>query len=350
MRGDIRKLVKPNVRSLRAYAAKDVPCRVKLDANESPYGFPLIEGIETNRYPDPEARALRAALARPLKVAPANVLVGNGSDEIISYLIMTFGGPVLSLTPTFVMYDIIARSLGERSLSIPLDPAFDIDLRATLDCIRREKPRVVFIATPNNPTGNRPSDGRVERVLRAARGSVVVVDEAYLPFSRALGYCGRLSEFPNLLVLRTLSKIGLAALRVGYLVGAEPALAEVGKVRLPFNVSTLSQEFAVRALRDRAALRRSIRAVVAERTRLARALNKLPGLTVHPSEANFIMVGVPDAPSVHAALLARGVLVRDLDGAGIVPGALRVSVGTPAENDAFLAALGEALSKRRLGT
>ena len=339
---NVRRLVRPNVRDLKAYEAKEVPARVKLDANESPYPVGLdLRGIKTNRYPDPEARALRAAFARHAGARRENVLAGNGSDELIYYLITTFGGPVLYPTPTFSMYGIIGRAVGVRTVGVPLDSEFDLDAAGMLAAVRREKPRLTFLSSPNNPTGNCFSADRMLRLVEASRG-IVVVDEAYQPYAGGgRGFVPLLRDYENLLVMRTLSKVGLAALRVGFLLGGAEIIEEVNKVRLPFNLNSLSQAGAVEALRQGARLRAGVRSVTAERQRLARALESLEGVEPFPSEANFIMFRVRDPGKVHRGLLRRGVLVRDVS--AMAPGCLRVTVGTKRENDAFIKALKEAV-------
>jgi histidinol-phosphate aminotransferase len=339
---DIKKLVRPNVRRLKAYEAKEVPCRAKLDANESPYGFPVIRNIQTNRYPDPEAGELRGALARSLRLKRSNILVGNGSDELIYYLVTTFGGPVLFPTPTFVMYGIIARALGEKPVGIPLGRSFDLNLPRTLGALRKERPRLVFLSSPNNPTGNCLGAEGILRIIEASKG-IVVVDEAYQPFSGRRGFIPLLKDYRNLLVMRTLSKTGLAALRVGFLAGDEEVIGEVNKVRLPFNLNAVSQALAAAVLKDREWMRKAVSEIVKERERLYEEMSGLEGVTVYPSEANFILIRVADSGRVHRGLLRRGVLVRDLK--GILDGCLRVTVGTRKENGMFLRAL-KAVLKR----
>ena len=346
---DIKKLVKPAVRKLKAYEAKEIPCKVKLDANESPYGFKLPhKAIATNRYPDPEARELRRTLGRTMKVGIEGVLVGNGSDELIYYLITTFGGPVLFPAPTFVMYGVIATALGEKAISMPLNDEFDLDAKAMLGAIRKEKPKLVFLASPNNPTGNCYSSEAILKIIEATRG-IVVVDEAYGAFSGEKGFAPLLSDYPNLVIMRTLSKVGLAALRVGYMAADEAVIAEVNKVRLPFNLNTLSQVHAVEALKDKKGMRMYIKAITTERKRLSGAMQKLEGITVYPTEANFIMFRAggkgPSAKRVYDGLLKRGVLIRNIE--GMVRGCLRVTDGTEKENTAFLKALKETLNNAK---
>lgn len=326
---------------MKAYEAKETPARVKLDANESPYGFKLKTGaIATNRYPDPESRGVRRALSRQLRVPVSNILMGNGSDELIYYLITTFGGPVLYPTPTFVMYGHIAEALGAKTIKIPLDREFDLDVERILQSVKGRRPRLIFLSSPNNPTGNCFSSERILRIIESTPG-IVVVDEAYQPFSGERGFVNFLGDYRNLVVMRTLSKVGLAALRVGCLVADEEIIGEVNKVRLPFNLNALSQMQAEEALGDVKGMKLYIKNIVSERKRLEQGLSRLKGVRAYPSEANFILFRVSNPGRVHAGLLKRGVLIKNLDGA--VKGCLRVTVGTKKENDVFLAALKEAL-------
>jgi len=337
---DIKRLVRPSVRDLRAYEAKETPARVKLDANESPFGCPAVKGLAANRYPDPEARALKAALARRLRVRASNILAGNGSDELIYYLITTFGGPVMYPTPTFSMYGIIAQALGQERVEVPLDGAFDLREGEMLREARARRAKLIFLSSPNNPTGNCFSPERITRLIEGS-GAVVVVDEAYQPFSGRGSFLRLLGKHENLLVMRTLSKVGLAALRVGFLIGGEAALSEVNKVRLPFNLNAMSQALARRALEDPAWMRSAVKAIVSERKRLLVEMSAVPGIEAYPSDANFVLFRAPEPRRLHAELLKRGVLVRDLSGA--VPGCLRVTVGSEKENEAFMRALRAAL-------
>ncbi|MCL5024381.1 MAG: histidinol-phosphate transaminase [Nitrospirae bacterium] len=345
---DIRKLVKPSVRTLRAYEAKEIPCRVKLDANESPYAWDpakfagVSSGIKTNRYPDPEAKQLRRIVGKRFDVSPESVLPGNGSDELIYYLITAFGGPVLYPVPTFSMYGIISQALGERGIAVPLDEDFDLPLEKMLRATRKEKPKLIFLSSPNNPTGNCFSADRIMKIIEKSNG-IVVVDEAYQPFSSAKGFLPLLEDYRNLVIMRTLSKIGLAALRLGFLVASPELLAEVNKVRLPFNVNSFSQAMAATVLGDPKRLTASVRAVVSERGRLLEEMKKTEGVTPFPSEANFILFRVKNAGELYQALLKKGILVRNMEDG--IRGCLRVTVGTPRENSAFLKVLRSALER-----
>ena len=337
---NIKKLVKKDVSILSAYNAKEIPCRIKLDANESPYGFSsalkAAGAINTNRYPDPEAKALKGLIAKGLGIKKDSILQGNGSDELIYYLVATFGGPVLYPVPTFSMYGIISQALGEKRIAIPLDKEFDLDIDKILSAIKKERPKLIFLSSPNNPTGNCFSSDRILKIIEASKG-IVIVDEAYQPFSSEKGFLPLMNDYKNLVIMRTLSKIGLAALRLGFLIADTEITEEVNKVRLPFNVNSLSQAVALEALQNRKQLNSCIKAIVSERERLFNEMEKINGVKPFPSEANFILFKVKDPDKVYNSLLKKGILVRNIK--DVVKGCLRVTVGTPEENTAFLKAL-----------
>ncbi|NOY65579.1 MAG: histidinol-phosphate transaminase [Nitrospirae bacterium] len=341
---NVNRLLRKNIRQLSAYVAKEIPCRVKLDANESPYEFPSflqsIDDIKTNRYPDPEARILKREAARRWKTGARNILLGNGSDEIIYYLITTFGGPVLYPTPTFSMYGIIAKAIGEKTIGIPLDRDFDLSLDAMLRAVKREKPKLIFLSTPNNPTGNCFSSERILKLIDRTKG-LVVIDEAYYPFSSRKGMLPLLRDYKNALFMRTLSKIGFASLRVGFLIAHEEIIEAVNRVRLPFNVNALSQRIAIQVFKNYREIDRTIKAICRERDRVFRELSSIESIEVFPSEANFILFRVRNAPAIHKKLLKKGVLIRDMSSQ--VRDSLRVTIGTPEENDIFLEKIAEVL-------
>lgn len=341
---DINKLVKRAIKELRPYEVKEIPCSVKLDANESPYGFEYcirsIKDIKTNRYPDPEAKELRKVMAKRWGISLDNILHGNGSDELIHYIITTFGGPVLYPVPTFSMYGIISRALGEKTIEVPLTKEFDIDLPETLKRIKREKPKLVFLSSPNNPTGNCLSSEAILKITKDSR-AIVVIDEAYQPFASKKGFLPLLKDYRNLLIIRTLSKIGLAALRVGFLIGDKEIIGEINKVRLPFNVNSYSQAIALRILRERGLIERAVKRIVYERERLFSVMSSIRGIKPYPSEANFILFKVKNPDVVYKGLLKKGILIRNMDNQ--IKGCLRVTVGSEKENSLFLKAL-EAIS------
>jgi histidinol-phosphate aminotransferase len=337
---NVKKLVKPNIRSLQAYQAAEIPCKVKLDANESPYGLKVLKSVKTNKYPDPEAKTLRKLVAKELKVKFENILHGNGSDELIYYLITTFGGPVIYPVPTFSMYGIISQALGEKKIEIPLDKQFDLDMDKFLGTIKKARPKLIFLSSPNNPTGNCFSSDRIMKIIKQSK-CMVVVDEAYQPFSDKKSFLPFLNIYKNLVVLKTLSKIGLAGLRVGFMIANIEIINEVNKVRLPFNLNSLSQKVAVDVLRNRQQMQSNISLIISERKRLFNEMKKMKGITPYPSDANFILFKVRKADRIFKSLLKKGVLVRDMT--GTVNNCLRVTVGTPGENNAFLRALKELL-------
>ncbi|MCL0084903.1 histidinol-phosphate transaminase [Thermodesulfovibrionales bacterium] len=344
------KLTKQSIRSLRPYEAKKIPCGIKLDANECPYS--ISDGVfaeknfigALNRYPDPEIKELRKVVAKNFRVSPDNILVGNGSDELIYYLIITFGGPVIYPAPTFSMYEIISRSLGEECIGIPLDRNFDLDMKKMSAAVEKYRPRLIFLNSPNNPTGNCFSDDRILKTIEALDSrtkGIVVVDEAYQPFSGKKGFLPLLKDYKNLAVLRTLSKVGFAALRVGFLVADKELITEVNKVRLPFNLNALSQSIALETFRNKEILDSWVSIIRAERERLFKELNNLNGVRPCHSEANFILFKV-DAPDiVFQRLIKLDVLVRNLS--SMIKGSLRVTVGTPEENNAFIKAIRTAM-------
>jgi histidinol-phosphate aminotransferase len=354
----IDSLVRPEIRALNAYQVPAAAGLVKLDAMENPYQWPedlksewlkVLRGVEINRYPDPQGQAVQDALRAAMGIPPGmGLLLGNGSDELIQMLALTLAKPgrkVLSLDPGFVMYRMIALFAGMQYVGVPLLPeTFDLDLPAVLAAIEREQPVLTYVAYPNNPTGNLFHPADVTAIVEAAPG-LVIVDEAYAPFTDA-SFLPRLGDWPNLLVMRTVSKMGLAGLRLGYLAGPAEWLHEIDKIRLPYNINCLTQTSAAFALKHRAVLDAQTRAIRSERARLYEALCAIDGVRPYPSEANFILMRLPagSADGVFAGLKARGVLVKNLNGAHpSLAECLRVTVGTPDENRAFLGALAAAL-------
>ncbi len=339
---------------MQPYSVPDHPCKVKLDGNESPYPLPddvaemasaALAAVEVNRYPDPEARRLKAAAASFLGVDEGSILFGNGSDELISIAMTTFSagtGKVLYPVPTFSMFSITAAALGLERVEVPLDGDFDIATGPIFEAIERNDPDAVFLASPNNPTGNLFSKDRIEAVLEAARG-VVVVDEAYADFA-GRSVLGLLDKHPNLIVLRTMSKIGFASLRLGIAVADPALLREMNKVRLPYNINSLTQAVALVVLTHPGFIRERVAEVVRERMRIWEALKAIDGVLPYRSDANFILMRVGDADRVFERLVEQGVLVRNLSSPGVLEGCLRVTVGSPEENDYFLSALRRALA------
>ncbi|MEP6656253.1 MAG: histidinol-phosphate transaminase [Betaproteobacteria bacterium] len=348
-------LVRPEIQALTAYAVAKAVGLIKLDAMENPYSLPeplrlriaaAVAEVPVNRYPDGAAEALKAALRTTYGIdARCAVLLGNGSDEIIQIVTSALARPgaaMLAPEPTFVMYRMNALYAGMRFIAVPLRHDFSLDLEAMLAAIEREQPALIFLAYPNNPTGNLFESAAIDRILAAAPG-LVVVDEAYHAFAEA-SFLPRLVTSPNLLVLRTVSKIGMAGLRLGYAVAAPAWIAQFEKVRQPYNLNALTQAVAPILLGESALLAAQAGEIRTERTRLERALAALPGVTVYRSRANFVLARVPDAPQWFAALKDGGILVKNLHGAhDLLAHCLRITVGTPQENNAVLSVL-ESLS------
>ena len=337
--------------ALRGSAAYHVPLppRViaKLDANELPYSLPaelrarlaaVLADVALERYPDPRAAKLRTVVARHTGVNEDQLVFGNGSDELIAMLVNAFAGPVLYPVPTFVYYKLAAVARGVPTVEVPLRPTFELDEDAVVRAIEGERPSVVFLALPNNPTGTLWRIGFACELAARYRDTVIVSDEAYL------AYCGEsnlraLAAHPNLVVMHTLSKIGMAGLRVGYTMSS-PAIARVlEKVRPPYNVGALAQAAAAFLVEhaDAWIVTRAAE-VVAERERLAAAL-AAKGLEVFPSRANLVLVRVADAKATWQRLADAGISVRAFGDTGPLANCVRITVGTPAENAALLAAL-----------
>ncbi len=363
---DLHAVVRTEVRAQTPYQTgpESRPgLRVKLDANESPFALgEILRGalaaelaralgdVELQRYPDPTAREVRTLLAGDLGVEAEQILITNGSDEAIQLLQMVVAGPAASLAipvPTFAMYAIGARAMGIRVAEVPLAEDFSLDAARFLDRLRRERPRLVFLAWPNNPTGNLFDPHAVEAILAACAGrdchSLVVVDEAYGHYS-GRSFLPRLGEFPNLVILRTLSKIGLAGIRLGILIANAEVVREVNKVRLPYNVNALSQAAARVVLAHGDVVAQHAAVIVNERERVLAALGAMPGVRVYPSQANFVLLRTHRrGDAVYADLLARGIAVRNFSRAPQLADCLRVTIGAAAENDAFLDALAAVL-------
>ncbi|MBI5665011.1 MAG: aminotransferase class I/II-fold pyridoxal phosphate-dependent enzyme [Nitrospirae bacterium] len=231
------------------------------------------------------------------------------------------------------MYGIISQALGERKIEIPLDNEFDLDTGAFMKAIKTRNPKLIFLSSPNNPTGNCFSEDRILKIIRQSKG-LVIVDEAYQPFSDKRSFIPLIKKYKNLIVLRTLSKIGLAGLRVGFMIAGADIINEVNKVRLPFNVNSLSQKVAAEALKNRRQLKSDIRLIISERKRLFKEMVKLDGIKPYPSDANFIFFKVADGDKVYGDLLKKGILIRNMK--GVADGCLRVTVGTHKENAAFI--------------
>lgn len=350
------KWVRPEIRQLSAYHVPDASGLTKLDAMENPYTLEPLTGrwpdvlasADINRYPDPSATELRNKLSQVMEV-PEGIatMLGNGSDELIQILAMAVSGQdrcILSFDPGFVMYRMIAEFVGMDYVGVPLDDAFALDMEATRAAIEKHQPAIIFIAYPNNPTGNLFDEAEIEEIIKIAPG-FVVLDEAYHPFAQS-SFMPKLAEYDQLLVMRTVSKMGLAGLRLGMLAGNPALIQEIDKVRLPYNVNVLTQQAAKSALEHINVLNEQAAMIRNEREVLLNKLAAIQGIDVFPSRANFILFRIVqgDASEVFESIRNDGVLIKNLNAeTGPLKQCLRVTVGKPEENKLFLQALEKAL-------
>lgn len=361
---ELKGLLRPEIEELKAYVPHDPPgIRVKLDANEAPPSsspaireavFRGVASVAMERYPDPRALRLKEAIAKRTGARPSDLLIGAGSDEVISLVLTAFARPrdknpqpvVLTPVPTFVMYRVTARGHGHKPVEVPLDASWDLDASMTKRAIEMMRPNVVFVASPNNPTGNRMGEGRLREVIAAASSAFVIVDEAYVDYVTKAKEGGSIRRWrddsPHLGVLRTVSKIGLAALRVGWLEAESGLVDEIDKIRQPFNLSATSQAAAAAVLEDAwDEVRRDVDRVIDARAKMTEEIAALEGFSVTPSDANFLWVKTAGpAEAIWKKLIERGVLVRSFHASGGRLGTqLRITIGTDSENDALIDAL-----------
>ncbi|MDE2456024.1 MAG: histidinol-phosphate transaminase [Burkholderiales bacterium] len=354
----LQQTIRQDVASMHAYAIQDSSGLVKLDAMENPFRLPpglqrelgeRLGRTAINRYPVQSSADVVAALTRFVELpAGCKLMLGNGSDELIDLLSVACnvpGATVLAPLPGFVMYEVSARLRRLEFVGVPLTADFELDEAAMLAAIARHRPALTYIAYPNNPTANLFDEAAVERLVAAVgeQGGFVVFDEAYQPFS-SRSWLPRLAAHDHVLVMRTLSKFGLAGVRLGYLCGAAALIDEVEKVRPPYNVSVLNAEAALFALEHADEYARQATILRAEREKLQAALRQLPGVRPFPSEANMILVRVPDSRAAFEGMKQRGVLVKHIAGLHpLLANCLRLTVGAPEENARMLSALKESL-------
>ena len=353
----VERIIRADVRALSAYAVPDATGFVKLDAMENPYTLPQairedlgqrLAQVALNRYPVPSCTQLKEKICRHLGVpAGFDVMLGNGSDELISIISVACaqaGAKVLAPEPGFVMYQVSARFAGLEYVGVPLNSDFTLNLPALLAAIELHRPAITYLAYPNNPTGTLYDAADIEAVLRAVGDSgMVVVDEAYQPFAQE-SFMPRLPEFNNLVVMRTVSKLGLAGIRLGYMAANAALLQELDKVRPPYNINVLTQAAAECILDHSAELDRQAAALRDARSQLVAALSAMKGVEVFPSAANFLLIRMANADKVFAGLLQRKVLVKNAGKMhAMLHNCLRVTVSSPEENAAFLTAFQAAL-------
>jgi len=350
-------LVRDEIRALKAYHVAPAQGLVKLDAMENPYRLPeelaaqmgaRLARVAVNRYPDPTQASLRPRLRAAMRIPDAlDMVLGNGSDEIIQIISLALARPgalALAPEPSFVMYRMSAIAAGMRYVGVPLRADFTLDEDALLGAIAAHRPALTWLAYPNNPTGNLFPRDAILRVVEASPG-LVVIDEAYFPFSGGATLADELGRHPNLVLVRTVSKLGLAGLRLGAAIGPATWMNEFEKLRPPYNVNVLSAAAAELLLDHPEVFEQQSQRIVAGRARLERSLDALPGVRRFPSAANFILVRVADGPRAFEGLRERGILVRTFHGSHpLLAHCLRLTVGTADENAKLLEALASVLS------
>lgn len=360
------QVIRPVIKEIQAYHVADASGLIKLDAMENPYPLPedlktklqiKLSGADLNRYPDPSASVLRKKLRQVMQVPEDKAIVlGNGSDELIQMLAMAVAGCdhkkrdvcLMSFDPGFVMYKMIADFVGINYIGASLTEDFSLDMESIRHLIKQNSPAIIFIAYPNNPSANCYKESDIEEIISIAPG-MVVLDEAYHPFAQT-SFMDRLLEFDNLLVMRTVSKMGLAGLRLGLLCGHPDIINEIDKIRLPYNINVLTQISAEFVLDNMAVLDQQAKLIRNEREALLAKMKAIPTLQVFPSQANFILFRVlsndgnntknRSANDVFESIKQSGVLIKNMKADdGLLKNCLRVTVGTPDENLAFIKAL-----------
>jgi len=341
--------VNPKVLEVNSYSVPKIDCSIRLDGNESPFETDpeilskisdKIAAINLNRYPDPECSELIKIISERINFPQNSILIGNGSDELIQMLIETVtgkSGVVMVPSPTFSMYRLTSLILNNKVIETELDENYDLDTEDIIKKIEEHDPDLLFFASPNNPTGNAFSPNKIIEVIEASSG-VVVIDEAYFD------YYGKtviplIQKYNNLVVLRTFSKIGFAAIRLGVLFGSEEIVDQVNKTRLPYNINTVSQKIAEIVLNNEELLKENYKKIVNERERLFQELNKIENIKVYPSDANFFLIKVPDADYCFNEMAEKDILIRNLSKPGRLSGCIRVTIGTDEENSTFLDAM-----------
>lgn len=351
------QIIRPEILALSAYHVPPATGMIKLDAMENPYALPpairdtiakLAADAPINRYPDASAASLKSTLRTALEIPDGmNIMLGNGSDEIIQIIAMAVARPgavLMSVEPAFVMFRLIASFANIHYVGVPLRNDFSLDLDAMLTAIAQHKPAVIFLAYPNNPTGNLFDANAILQIIEATPG-IVIIDEAYHAFADA-SLIGKLASYPNLLLMRTLSKLGLAGLRLGLLIGRPEWLGQLEKMRLPYNIGIMTQLIAETVLHHTDVLLEQAEMIKAERIRMIARLDSLDEIKIFPSDANFILFRINNAGTIFQTLKQQGILIKSLDGTHpLLENCLRVTVGTPDENSKFYETLHTILRK-----
>ncbi|MGB5430967.1 histidinol-phosphate transaminase [Eudoraea sp.] len=340
MKFDLNRLVRKNVRELKPYSSardeyiSDGSKMVFIDANESPYS----NGI--NRYPDPQQRQLKTLLAKTFSLSPANILLGNGSDEVLDLIFRAFCEPhkdnIITMPPTYGMYKVLAGINAIENREVLLTESFELDVDKILES-KNSNTKVIFLCSPNNPTGNSFSGIHIENLLNNFQG-LIVIDEAYIDFATKSSWLNRFDQFPNLIVTRTFSKAyGMAGLRLGVCYASEDIITILNRIKPPYNVNELTQRKALQMIQNTALLEEQITEILAERDRMVRQLAEINYINkIYPTDANFILVKVDDADKRYKEILESGVVVRNRSTQPLCDNTLRFTIGTPKENETLL--------------
>ncbi|MDB4597742.1 histidinol-phosphate transaminase [Candidatus Pseudothioglobus singularis] len=345
----IEQWLRSDIKNIDAYHVPVSKDMIKLDAMESPFGVPedlkveflkCIEQSEVNRYPEADPSPLKDTLRSLMDIPDEfGILLGNGSDELIQLLALACSKDdlIMSFEPSFVMYELVSKYVNLEYFGVQLDSNFDINLNDALLIIEREKPKIIFIAYPNNPTGNCFDYDAIIEIIKSTN-SMVILDEAYYAYSDK-SFLSEISNFPNLLVLRTISKIGFAGLRLGLLIGDQETIAQLNKLRLPYNINALTQTSANFLLQDKQRIINNAQIIIEERRRLAHELSLFSKFKVYPSQTNFILVHSEDAHSLHTALKENGILIKGFPKGSKLSDFIRISVSEPVENNILIDAI-----------
>lgn len=354
---NLKDLVRPEIRAIKAYEVPNAHGMIKLDAMENPYSMPLtlvnewlevLRDVSLNRYPDANQTWLRDELKKHLNLVDGlDILFGNGSDELIQILMMALNKPgavIMAPEPSFVMYKMTAAFTQMKYVSVPLNEDYDIDIEAFLEAIREHQPALIFLAYPNNPTANTFSREAVNQILSEAPG-IVVMDEAYAAYADD-SYLDALTPHTHFMVMRTFSKTGLAGLRLGYLIGKSEWIAELNKVRMPYNINSLTQASVQFAIQHNELFKEQAQRIRRERDRVMGILKQITEIEVYPSEANFILIKPKFKASslIHSKLKEQNILVKDLgESHPALYNCLRITIGKLEENEHLIAALRDVL-------
>lgn len=345
----IEQWLRSDIKNINAYHVPDSKNLLKLDAMESPFGVPIdlkkdfldyINKAEVNRYPDATSTQLKDTLRNLMDVPKEfEILLGNGSDELIQLLALACneGDLIMSFEPSFVMYEMVSKYAHLKYHGIKLDSNFDINLSETISAINSKNPKLIFIAYPNNPTGNAFDYDAILEII-GSTDALVVLDEAYYAYSDR-SFLSEISNFSNLLVLRTISKIGFAGLRLGLLIGSKETITQLNKLRLPYNINVLTQASANFLLRDKQGILKNAKILIDERQRLFEVLSSFSQLKVYPSQTNFLLLQCDDAQTLHSSLIEKGILIKGFSNDSELSEFLRISVSEPSENNILIEAL-----------